>query len=164
MNWVIKMIYIGKIVSTHGIKGELRIISDFQYKDKIFVVGNKLIINGNEYKIRSYRKHKNFDMVTLNDYKDINEVLFLLKNKVYFKEEDLKLSDDEILDSELLKYKVESKDKREGRILEIFFASEKNKIIRIMLDKEYLIPYNSPMIVKIDKHKKVLIVDIIKGM
>ena len=42
-------IYIGKIVSTHGIKGELRIISDFEYKDKVFVVGNKLIINDKEY-------------------------------------------------------------------------------------------------------------------
>ena len=84
------MIYIGKIVSTHGIKGELRIISDFEYKDKVFIVGNKLIINDNTYKIRSYRKHKNFDMVTLNDYKDINEVLFLLKSKVYFKEEEEK--------------------------------------------------------------------------
>ena len=30
-------IKIGQIVNTHGIKGELRIISDFKYKDKIFV-------------------------------------------------------------------------------------------------------------------------------
>ena len=158
------MIYIGKIVSTHGIKGELRIISDFEYKDKVFAVGNKLIINDNEYKIRSYRKHKNFDMVTLNDYKDINEVLFLLKNKVYFREEDLKLDDDEILDSELLKYTVETTDNRTGKVLEVFFASSNNKIIRIMLDKEYLIPYNSPMLVQIDKNNKKIIVNIIEGM
>lgn len=158
------MIYIGKIVSTHGIKGELRIISDFEYKDKVFVVGNKLIINDVEYKIRSYRKHKNFDMVTLNDYKDINEVLFLLKSKVYFREEDLKLNDGEILDSELLKYTVETKDKRVGKVVEVFFASQNNKIIRIMLDKEYLIPYNSPMLVSIDKDNKKIIVDIIEGM
>ena len=39
------MLYIGKIVSTHGIKGELRILSDFQYKDKVFRVGNNLVIN-----------------------------------------------------------------------------------------------------------------------
>lgn len=158
------MIYIGKIVSTHGIKGELRIISDFEYKDKVFVVGNKLIINDVEYKIRSYRKHKNFDMVTLNDYKDINEVLFLLKSKVYFREEDLKLNDGEILDSELLKYTVETKDKRVGKVVEVFFASQNNKLIRIMLDKEYLIPYNSPMLVSIDKDNKKIIVDIIEGM
>ena len=29
-----KFINIGKIVNTHGIKGELRILSDFRYKDK----------------------------------------------------------------------------------------------------------------------------------
>ena len=71
-------VYVGKVVGTHGIKGEIRIISDFQFKDKVFVVGNILVINDKDYVIRSYRKHKNFDMVTLNDYNDINEVLFLV--------------------------------------------------------------------------------------
>lgn len=158
------MIYIGKIVSTHSIKGELKIISDFEYKDKVFVVGNTLVINNVDYKIRTYRKHKNYDMVTLNDYKDINEVLFLLKNKVYFKEEDLKLSDEEVLDSELLEYTVESNNKETGKVLEVFFASKDNKIIRVQLDKEYLIPYNSPMLEKIDKKNKKIIVNIIEGM
>lgn len=158
------MIYIGKIVSTHSIKGELKIISDFEYKDKVFVVGNTLVINNVDYKIRTYRKHKNYDMVTLNYYKDINEVLFLLKNKVYFKEEDLKLSDEEVLDSELLEYTVESNNKENGKVLEVFFASKDNKIIRVQLDKEYLIPYNSPMLEKIDKKNKKIIVNIIEGM
>ena len=40
-------LYVGKVVGTHGIKGEIRILSDFQFKDKIFVVGKKLII-GNQ--------------------------------------------------------------------------------------------------------------------
>ena len=31
-------VYIGKIVSTHGIKGEIRILSDFPYKDKVFLL------------------------------------------------------------------------------------------------------------------------------
>ena len=38
-------VFLGKIVSTHGIKGELRIISDFEYKDKAFKVGTYLIID-----------------------------------------------------------------------------------------------------------------------
>ena len=33
-------VYIGKIVNTHGIKGELRILSDFPYKDKVFKINN----------------------------------------------------------------------------------------------------------------------------
>ena len=72
-------VYIGKIVNTHGIKGELRIRSDFLYKDRVFVIGNNLIIDDKEYNIKGYRKHKTFDMVFLNDYHDINEVLTLIK-------------------------------------------------------------------------------------
>ena len=157
-------IYIGKIVSTHGIKGELRIISDFPYKDKVFIVGNKLIIDNNEYIIKSYRVHKNFDMVTLNDYHDINEVLFLLKKDVYVRREDIILDDDEILDEELITYKVLTKDGKEGIIEEIFKASQTNKVLRVMFDKEVLIPLFSPMILEINKDKKEIIVELIDGM
>jgi len=157
-------VYIGKIVNTHGIKGELRILSDFPFKEKVFKVGNKLIIDNKEYTIRSYRVHKNFDMVTLDDYKDINEVLFLLKRKVYFSKGALKLSDDEILDEELLTFKVLTNKGKIGIIEEIFLASRENKILRVKFDKEVLIPYNSPMIVKIDKNKKELYIELLDGM
>ena len=158
------IVYIGKIVSTHGINGELRILSDFEYKDKVFKVGNKLIIDGNEYIIKSYRVHKNFDMVTLNDYKDINEVLFLLKKKVFVLKNDLELDDSEILDDDLLKYTVLTNDGKKGIIKEIFYASKTNKILRIMLDKEILVPFNSPMIEKIDKNKCEVIIRLIDGI
>ena len=157
-------VYIGKIVSTHGIKGELRILSDFQFKDKVFKIGNSLIIDDKEYTIKSYRVHKNFDMVTLDDYKDINEVLFLLKKKVYFYKDKLELSDEEILDSDLLEYKVMTKDGKEGIIKDIFYASESNKIIRCLFDKEVLIPVNSPMIKEINKKDKIIVVELIEGM
>ena len=101
-----KLIYLGKITSTHGIKGELKIHSNFEYKIQAFRVGNHLTINNVDYTIKSYRRHKDFDMVTLNDYKDINEVQFLLKQKVYIKEEELNLENDEVLDEDLLNYKV----------------------------------------------------------
>lgn len=157
-------VYIGKIVNTHGIKGELRIISDFPYKDKVFNINNKLIIDDKEYIIKSYRVHKNYDMVTLDDYNDINQVLFLLKKKVYFDKDNLKLNDNEILDEDLIRYKVITKDGKYGTIKEIFMASPDNKILRIELDKEVLVPFNSPMIIKIDKEKEKITIDIISGM
>ena len=91
-------VYVGKIVSTHGIKGEIRILSNFQFKSKVFVVGKKIIIDDKDYVIKSYRHHKNFEMVTLNEYNDINEVLFLMKKKVYILKNDLSLNTDEVLD------------------------------------------------------------------
>ena len=78
-------IYVGVIVSTHGIKGEIRIISKLEQslKEKVFKVGNSILINDKEYKLRSYRRHKNYDMVLLDDFNNINDVLFLMKQKVY---------------------------------------------------------------------------------
>ncbi|MDD6264309.1 MAG: ribosome maturation factor RimM [bacterium] len=154
-------VYVGKVVGTHGIKGEIRIISDFQFKDKVFVVGNSLVINDKDYVIRSYRKHKNFDMVTLNDYNDINEVLFLVRNKVYFDKEKLNLSNEEVLDEDLLEFKVIDKDGRVGKVVEVFLASPTNKIIRVMFDKEYLIPVYSPMLKSVDKSNKCIYVEIL---
>lgn len=157
-------VYIGKVVATHGIKGELRILSDFPFKEKVFVVGNKLLIDEKEYCIQSYRVHKGFDMVTLDNYSNINEVLFLLKKKVYFSKENLKLSDNEILDDDLVLYDIYTTDGKKGKIVEIFKASEKNKIMRVLFDKEVLIPMLSPIIKKIDKKEKQVVVQLIDGM
>lgn len=157
-------VYIGKIVNTHGIKGELRILSDFEFKDKAFKVNTEIYIDNEKHIIKSYRKHKNYDMITIDNYNNINDVLYLLKKKVYKKKNELDLSDEEILDSDLLTYKVIDKNKNYGIIKEIFLASPTNKIIRVLFDKEVLIPINSPMIKKIDKKLKIVEVELIDGM
>ena len=138
-------LYIGTIVSTHGIKGEIRIISnlDEQVKKKIFKVDNNLLIDDIEYKIRSYRKHKNYDMVLLNDYNNINEVLFLIKKKVYINNSYLSLTPLEDFDINYKEYKVNDK----GKVLSIDNTGSNYKIIRLLIDKkEVLVPYNEHFI------------------
>ena len=44
-------VLIGNIVKTHGIKGEIRILSHFPFKEKVFQIGNFLVIDDKEYKI-----------------------------------------------------------------------------------------------------------------
>ena len=151
-------VYLGKIVSTHGIKGELKIKSNFPYKEKAFKIGNQLIIDNKKYEIKTYRVHKQFDMVTLDDYHDINEVLFLLKKSVYIEKEDLSLDKNQVLDEELLTYQVLTTEGKRGMIKEIFLASPTNKIMRVELENEILVPLNSPL-VKIDVDKKEIIID-----
>ena len=159
-----EIVTIGKVVGTHGIKGEIRILSQFPYKEKVFVVGNPLIIDGETYVIQSYRVHKNYDMVTLNDFHDINEVLFLMKKEVSFPKEKLSLASNEVLDEDLITYEVLTNDGKKGIIKEIFMASPENKILRIQFDHEVLIPMNSPMIEKIDKNNKQVVVRLIDGI
>ena len=85
------MVYVGEIVNTHGIKGELRIVSDFKYKEKVFINGNKLYLGKRKQKviIDSYRKHKNYDMVKFDGINDINDAIIFKGDEVYIKREDL---------------------------------------------------------------------------
>ena len=61
---------IGKLVNTHGIKGEVKLLSNFEYKNKVFVVGMNFYIGEDKEKVtvNSYRHHKVFDMVTFKEY------------------------------------------------------------------------------------------------
>lgn len=148
-------VYIGKFITTHGIQGEMKIRSDFPFKQKAFRVGTHLLIAGKSYQIISYRRHKNYDMVKLEGLTDINQVLPLRGERVYKDGEELHLADDEIVDEDLLTFKVLTNLGHIGIIKEIFLASTKNKIIRIEVEgKEYLVPYQPAFIKKIDKQKK----------
>ena len=86
-------LYLGKIVNTHGIKGEIRIISNFERKDLVFNPNFKIYIGDDkeEKVINTYRHHKNFEMITLKGINDINDVLKYKGLDVYIKRDDLKL-------------------------------------------------------------------------
>jgi len=142
-----KFINIGKIVNTHGIKGELRILSDFKYKDKVFKKDFKFYIGKDkeELIVNSYRHHKIFDMVTFNDLNDINLVLKYKGKEVYINEEDLDL-DGEIYIDNLIGYKVLVGDKDIGVVTEVMHMKA-NDILRV---GEVLIPYVKEFILKIE--------------
>lgn len=149
---MIKYIFIGRIVNTHALKGEVRIISDFEFKDKIFKENTFLYIGENKDKevVETYRKHKQFDMVKFKGIDNINDVLKYKGSKVYINEEDLKLKDDEILISELLNMDVYNDDKLVGKITE-YRSDNGNNMLRV---NDKLVPYNKVFITKIDKENK----------
>ena len=155
-------LYIGKIVNTHGIKGELRIKDNLTTKQRkeIFKIGSNLIIDDKSYEITSYRVHKNYDMVTFLGFNNINDVLFLKGKKVYKSNEEINLKDEDILDSELITYKVITTDKKCGNIIDIEETGNNYKILRLLIDnREILVPYHKDF-VKIDSNKKEILVKI----
>ena len=156
-------LYIGKIVNTHGIKGELRIKDNLttKQKEEIFKIGSNLIIDDKAYKITSYRVHKDYDMVTFEGFTNINEVLFLKGKKVYKSKDEINLHNGDILDSELVTYKVKTTDEKEGSILDIEETGNNYKILRLLIDNnEVLVPYHKDF-VKIDSNKKEVIVKLL---
>lgn len=145
------MIYVGKIVNTHGIKGELRILSNFKFKDDIFKVNNFLYIDNVKYIIKSYRKHKNYDMVMLNDYNNINDVLFLKNKDVYSLREYV----NGVLAEDFIGYRIVMNGKKYGCVKYIM----KNSVQDILVtDSNEKIIFIDKFILNIDNENKEIVV------
>ena len=149
-----KYIYVGKIVNTHALKGEVRIISDFEYKNKVFKVGNSLFVgeDKDELLIESYRVHKNFDMIKFVGIDYINDVLKYKGSNVYVDKDKLNLNDDELLVSEIMDMNIYCNDKLIGRVTE-YRSDNGNKMIRV---NNKFIPFNNDFISKIDKKNSII--------
>jgi len=156
------LVYVGKIVNTHGIKGELRIKSDFERKDLVFKVGNKIIIEQEEHTIRTYRFHKIYDMITIDELDNINDVLCYVGKKVYVSRDSLKLKETDYLLSDLIGLNVVFKDTVYGIVKD--YSNNLNPLLQIEYDKTYYIPINSNFIKNVDLEKKELIVENIEGL
>ena len=159
-------IKIGFIANTHGIKGELRIKSDFKFKEKVFKKGNILYIGSEkiEEEIKTYRTHKDYDMVTFSNYNDINEVLKYKGEEVFFKKEEIKLNDKEYYDEELLNFNIIFNNDNIGVLTEITDAGNGNELFVIKKEKEFYIPRNEHFIEKIDFINKQIILKNIEGL
>ena len=160
-------INIGRIITTHGIKGEIKIKSNFKYKDKVFVVGNHLFIgsNKNKHEIISYRPHQEYDMVILSDINSIDKVIPLKNELIYFDKSKIILKD-EYLNEDLINLACYFEDKLIGNIKNITDEGKGNEIIRIENEnkKEILIPKNNNFIEEINLENKTIIFKNIGGL
>ena len=71
---------VGKIVNTHGVRGEVRIISTTDFVDERYAEGSRLFIDHPslaqklEVIVKSHRTHKNFDLLTFEGFDSIDSV------------------------------------------------------------------------------------------
>lgn len=153
-------LYLGKIVNTHGIKGEIRIVSDFKYKDQVFIKGNSLYIGNNKDKevINTYRVHKNYDMVTFDGINDINDVLKYKGKDVFINREEYKFEG--ILYEDLIGLEVYSDNKLIGTVTDIM----KSTAHPILVINDKYIPYVDEFILNVDIESKRIDVKLIEGL
>ena len=156
-----ELIYVGKIVNTFGIKGELKIVSRFEMAKRVFVKGNHLIINKTNYEITNVRYHKNNYLVELNNIKDINKIEYLINEEVYFAKENLNLTASEYLIEELLNYKVVSNNEEVG-VVTSYDDNKINPLIKV--NDRFYIPIKGNFILNVDKTNKVITVSDIRGL
>ena len=156
------MIKIGKIVNTHGIKGELRVLSNSDFIEKRFEENEKIYIEQKEYIIESYYEHKNFYIIKLKNFDNINDVL-KLKNKMIYANKLLneELAEGEYFNYDLIDLNIYNQDgKKRGKVIEVVDGSAYNYLRIKYNNKTYLIPFNNHFILDVQLNDKIIIQEI----
>ena len=155
------LITIGKLVNTHGIRGEVKIISDFELKDQVFKKGNTLFINNEQLEIISYRKHKNFDMVKLKDLENINLVLKYKGELVKINRDNLQI--DKYIKQDLIGLEVYD-NKLRGKVVEIVKGIAHDLLMIKDVNKKYYVPLNDVYIKEVDLKNKIIHIIEMEGL
>lgn len=160
---------IGKIINTHGIKGEVKIypLTDHieRFDDlKIAYIGESNI----KVNIQNVRYHKGMVMLKFKEFNDINEVLRFKEQFLYVDDKDrIILPEDHFFIYDLVGCSVEDiSGNIVGKLSDVIQGSS-NDVYVIKDDekqKEYLIPAVKQFIKKIDIESKLIIIDPIEGM
>lgn len=166
---------VGRIVNTHGIRGELRILSTTDFEEERFAVGMKLAAFKKEdtkptwITIGSSRRHKNFILVTFEGMENINLV-------EPFKEGMLKVTIDQLADDELDEnefYHFEIVDcevfTEEGDLIGVvkeILETGANDVWEIKAEggKKHYIPYIEDIVKEIDVENKKIIIHVMDGL
>ncbi len=165
-------IKIGKIVNTHGIKGELKIQSYSDFDAERYQKGNVVFICFEEQKIemhvKSYRVHKGFPLVSFEEGKDINDVEKYKNCDVMIQKSQRKpLTDGRHYISDLIGMSVEDENGNLiGELLDVedTIGANRNMRIKKMNNKECLVPYISAFVKNIDEENQKITIHVIEGL
>ncbi|MDO5026298.1 MAG: ribosome maturation factor RimM [Tissierellia bacterium] len=158
-------IIVGKIVNTHGIKGELK-VQRFNYES--FDRGNAFYIDGYDSPVYvvSSRQKDDLSFIKLDGFNNINEVLQYKNKYIRVLEEDLyDLDQDEFFIKDLINLDVYDQDQKlVGKLYDVeTYAANDVYIISTNQGKKS-IPAVKEFIKEIDLDNKKIIVKLIEGM
>jgi 16S rRNA processing protein RimM len=164
---------VGKVVNTHGVKGEVKVISRTDFPEERYEPGNTLYLFLSQQEepislvVGSHRKHKNFDLLTFENYTNISDV----EN---FKDGILKVTEDQLTDlhegeyyfHEIVGCTVYTVSGEElGKIKEILTPGANDVwVIKGSKGKEILIPYIEDVVKEINVEEKKILIEPMEGL
>lgn len=162
-----EFVQIGKILNTHGVKGELKIdvLTDFveeRFKPNSFVyLGEKHI----KVSVKKYRFHQKFMLLTFNDLEDINLVNEYKSMVIYKSLDDIKPLDDGFYFRDLKGLDVYADNKLVGKVKYAESGLSSNYLRVITNDnKEVLVPILDAFVKDVDLNNKRININNIEGL
>lgn len=150
----------GEIVTTHGVRGEMKVLPWADGPD--FLCGfERVRIAGVEYEIESCRVQKNCNLLKLKGIDTMEDAQRMRANVVEIFRCDA--PKDIIFAAELIGVVVVSKDKEIGKITDVLDYPG-NKVYVVKGEKEYMIPAVKAFILDTDLDSGLMHVRMIEGM
>ena len=150
----------GEIVTTHGVRGEMKILPWADGPDFLMEF-NRVRIDGKEYKVESCRIQKSCNLLKLQgiDTMETAQAMHGKTVEVYREDADPEL----IFVAELIGMDVESEGKYIGKIADVLDYPG-NKVYVVKGEKEYMIPAVKAFILSTDMENNLMQVKLIEGM
>ena len=163
---------VGKIVNTHGIRGEVRVISQTDFPEERYQVGNQLTLFRAKHEpltltITSHRKHKNFDLLTFEGYTNVNQVEAFRDGILKVSSEDLsELAEGEFYYHEIIGLSViDEKGEVIGKVQEILSPGANDVwVVKRPGKKDLLLPYIPSVVLHVDLAANRVDVEIMEGL
>lgn len=165
-----KLVLIGKVTATHGIKGQLRVVPFSGDSDSITSHRTLVLMDAagrsDDFDVLDFSLHGKKVLVTFKDHSDINCVEYLVGREVYVKRAQLpKLPDGEYYWCDLIGLKVVTVTGNPlGQLSEIINTGGNDVYVVKHGDKEYLIPAVEDIVTEIDPGNGVVVVDPPEGL
>ncbi|MCM3736187.1 ribosome maturation factor RimM [Bacillus cytotoxicus] len=168
-----KWFNVGKIVNTHGVKGEVRVVSRTDFPEERYKVGNTLYIWQEEeaeplaVKITSHRSHKSFDLLTFEGYNNVNEVEGLKGSLLKVPEDQLgELAEGEYYYHEIIGCTVVTEDGETiGTIKEVLSPGANDVwVIKQPRGQDVLIPYIEEVVLQVNINEKLVTIHVMEGL
>ncbi|ARB36997.1 ribosome maturation factor RimM [Bacillus subtilis] len=164
---------VGKIVNTHGIKGEVRVISKTDFAEERYKPGNTLYLfmDGRnepvEVTVNTHRLHKQFHLLQFKERQNLNEVEELKNAIIKVPEEELgELNEGEFYFHEIIGCEVFTEEgELIGKIKEILTPGANDVwVIGRKGKKDALIPYIESVVKHIDVREKKIEIELMEGL
>ena len=153
----------GKIVNTHGVRGEVKIqvwldSPEFMRRFKTIYIDSRPV------KLVSSRAHKGFLIALLDGVEDINAAMSLKNKTVYIDRAEAPLKKGEYFLCDIIGASVVTEDGESVGTLEDILETPASSVYIVRGEREHMIPAVPEFILNTDAENGVITVKLIEGM
>lgn len=163
-------VLLGKIAGTHGIRGELRVVSYSGEYDTLATLGTFLLKGTTgelkDYPLDSVRIHGNKAIVRLKGFSDINQVAHLVGQEILVRRDQLPEPEEgEYYWHDLIGLSVATLEgDKLGTLTDIISTGSNDVYVVTDKEREYLIPATEEVVRDIDLNARTMTVSPLEGL